>query len=106
MEGEAKITKSASPSPEAPTPSAEPELEPEPEPSSEPDPEPTADPNNPGPLPDFTSPGTHVGIGESVTVQTRIGILEDRKSTRLNSSHVAVSYAVFCLKKNKNQDLQ
>src|SRR5690625_5965722 len=28
------------------------------------------------------------------------GILgEDRKSTRLNSSHVAISYAVFCLKK-------
>src|SRR5439155_11648867 len=30
-------------------------------------------------------------------------ILVDRKSTRLNSSHVAISYAVFCLKKkNKN----
>src|SRR5690625_5387099 len=27
------------------------------------------------------------------------GQLEDRKSTRLNSSHVAISYAVFCLKK-------
>src|SRR5690625_6888383 len=27
---------------------------------------------------------------------------EDRKSTRLNSSHVAISYAVFCLKKKKN----
>src|SRR5690625_5600162 len=26
-------------------------------------------------------------------------ILADRKSTRLNSSHVAISYAVFCLKK-------
>src|SRR5690625_7028818 len=26
----------------------------------------------------------------------------DRKSTRLNSSHVAISYAVFCLKKNRN----
>src|SRR5690625_6814067 len=26
----------------------------------------------------------------------------DRKSTRLNSSHVAISYAVFCLKKNIN----
>src|SRR5699024_4734987 len=25
---------------------------------------------------------------------------EDRKSTRLNSSHVSISYAVFCLKKN------
>src|SRR5439155_18421064 len=28
---------------------------------------------------------------------------EDRKSTRLNSSHVAISYAVFCLKKKKSQ---
>src|SRR5699024_11757879 len=28
-----------------------------------------------------------------------IGELEDRKSTRLNSSHVSISYAVFCLKK-------
>src|SRR5690349_24015309 len=28
----------------------------------------------------------------------------DRKSTRLNSSHVEISYAVFCLKKKKNQD--
>src|SRR5437870_7357251 len=27
----------------------------------------------------------------------------DRKSTRLNSSHVAISYAVFCLKKKKHQ---
>src|SRR5439155_25132743 len=27
----------------------------------------------------------------------------DRKSTRLNSSHVAISYAVFCLKKKNNQ---
>src|SRR5690606_41231150 len=27
----------------------------------------------------------------------------DRKSTRLNSSHVKISYAVFCLKKKKNQ---
>src|SRR5207249_11512928 len=32
-----------------------------------------------------------------------IGIVvdEDRKSTRLNSSHVSISYAVFCLKKKK-----
>src|SRR2546430_13504340 len=28
--------------------------------------------------------------------------LEDRKSTRLNSSHSQISYAVFCLKKKKN----
>src|SRR6266498_907050 len=28
---------------------------------------------------------------------------QDRKSTRLNSSHVRISYAVFCLKKKKNK---
>src|SRR5690606_40898395 len=30
----------------------------------------------------------------------------DRKSTRLNSSHVKISYAVFCLKKKKRKDKQ
>src|SRR5690554_7134240 len=29
-------------------------------------------------------------------------LILDRKSTRLNSSHVRISYAVFCLKKKKN----
>ena len=34
---------------------------------------------------------------------TTIGMssIKDRKSTRLNSSHVCISYAVFCLKKKK-----
>src|SRR2546428_6474234 len=37
-----------------------------------------------------------------VTVgRERWGGLEDRKSTRLNSSHDQISYAVFCLKKKK-----
>src|SRR5690348_18190769 len=30
-------------------------------------------------------------------------IIEDRKSTRLNSSHPSISYAVFCLKKKKKK---
>src|SRR5205814_9287450 len=30
----------------------------------------------------------------------------DRKSTRLNSSHLGISYAVFCLKKKKNNTLE
>src|SRR5690606_41570066 len=30
-------------------------------------------------------------------------LTRDRKSTRLNSSHVKISYAVFCLKKKKNR---
>src|SRR3712207_7204424 len=33
----------------------------------------------------------------------RNGFDLDRKSTRLNSSHANISYAVFCLKKKKNQ---
>src|SRR5204862_7056489 len=32
-----------------------------------------------------------------------LGVFSDRKSTRLNSSHVEISYAVFCLKKKKNK---
>src|SRR2546426_12660523 len=31
----------------------------------------------------------------------RFAWIEDRKSTRLNSSHLVISYAVFCLKKKK-----
>src|SRR3712207_7772304 len=31
--------------------------------------------------------------------------IEDRKSTRLNSSHANISYAVFCLKKKNNKDV-
>src|SRR5438309_5645069 len=38
----------------------------------------------------------------SPSVFTRIGTDRDRKSTRLNSSHSSISYAVFCLKKKKN----
>src|SRR5688572_31570528 len=33
----------------------------------------------------------------------RFGAPQDRKSTRLNSSHSQISYAVFCLKKKKKQ---
>src|SRR5256885_6603913 len=35
-----------------------------------------------------------------------LGVGVDRKSTRLNSSHLVISYAVFCLKKKKNQATQ
>src|SRR5690606_40277272 len=43
----------------------------------------------------------------ALSTQHRLGALQrlrDRKSTRLNSSHVKISYAVFCLKKKKNQE--
>src|SRR5258705_8055834 len=35
-------------------------------------------------------------------VPSRMALRADRKSTRLNSSHLGISYAVFCLKKKKN----
>src|SRR5207253_11246011 len=41
-------------------------------------------------------------IGPGIKVASLIDLAGlDRKSTRLNSSHVAISYAVFCLKKKK-----
>src|SRR6266511_5131265 len=43
-----------------------------------------------------------VGSGDDGLLLPRGGQhLRDRKSTRLNSSHVKISYAVFCLKKKK-----
>jgi len=36
-----------------------------------------------------------------ISIANKYGIPLDRKSTRLNSSHITISYAVFCLKKNK-----
>src|SRR5690606_39573822 len=63
------------------------------------------------------APGDEVKAGAAlVTVVTRPGEPEgditltapqdgrDRKSTRLNSSHVKISYAVFCLKKKTNKE--
>src|SRR5690625_6066576 len=38
---------------------------------------------------------------QTTTRDTALISVRDRKSTRLNSSHVAISYAVFCLKKKK-----
>src|SRR3712207_8351097 len=40
---------------------------------------------------------------EGLQDRRRRGADPDRKSTRLNSSHANISYAVFCLKKKKNQ---
>src|SRR5437763_5834273 len=44
-----------------------------------------------------------VGAGFLIGLLLRRGD-EDRKSTRLNSSHRCISYAVFCLKKKKKKD--
>src|SRR3712207_7055416 len=43
----------------------------------------------------------HPGSDERQTKALPSRVTEDRKSTRLNSSHANISYAVFCLKKKK-----
>src|SRR3712207_8348143 len=45
------------------------------------------------------------GDGHAAPVTAGVGAaIADRKSTRLNSSHANISYAVFCLKKKKKTD--
>src|SRR5256885_2752718 len=45
--------------------------------------------------------GTSRGIRLRTDTVRNINAARDRKSTRLNSSHLVISYAVFCLKKKK-----
>src|SRR2546430_15117753 len=60
--------------------------------------------------PDFTVQDTHgltstsewTGVKLSTLLEA-VGVQRDRKSTRLNSSHSQISYAVFCLKKKKRE---
>src|SRR5260221_5436062 len=40
-------------------------------------------------------------VSQMFLVATMVLLISDRKSTRLNSSHTVISYAVFCLKKKK-----
>src|SRR5437870_6748851 len=47
--------------------------------------------------------GLNSGFGSKSKTNTSCPRKRDRKSTRLNSSHVAISYAVFCLKKKKQK---
>src|SRR5437773_9604146 len=62
----------------------------------------------------FRSRDGNLGTGASITASTLSAGVHtvtatiadaggDRKSTRLNSSHITISYAVFCLKKKKKQ---
>src|SRR5947199_6442770 len=44
----------------------------------------------------------HASARMQVTSRQSVTLTRDRKSTRLNSSHLGISYAVFCLKKKKN----
>src|SRR2546427_5435957 len=46
------------------------------------------------------TPGNRLGAGSGSPIPAAPA---DRKSTRLNSSHSQISYAVFCLKKKKNK---
>src|SRR3712207_6892515 len=54
-------------------------------------------------------PGLEPGLGQQLGQQDRpvervpSAVHQDRKSTRLNSSHANISYAVFCLKKKKDR---
>src|SRR5699024_12436607 len=65
----------------------------------------------PGRPPPFPVRGLWVRLSESSSLRTYITltlpllpfISSDRKSTRLNSSHVSISYAVFCLKKKTHK---
>src|SRR2546430_4720797 len=43
-----------------------------------------------------------LSVGLEAVTAVACGLFRDRKSTRLNSSHSQISYAVFCLKKKKN----
>src|SRR3712207_8400490 len=59
-------------------------------------------------LPDFLeSPGGNAGptsqMSQNQVTEMPKAPAEDRKSTRLNSSHANISYAVFCLKKKKKK---
>src|SRR5256885_9142364 len=61
------------------------------------------------PLNSAPNPGTAVGKPRRLSIMNVVATEEDstgrptrdRKSTRLNSSHLVISYAVFCLKKKK-----
>src|SRR3712207_7695122 len=64
-----------------------------------------------GQVADAAGPGPLRETAREVVRSMRRGVVtysadddEDRKSTRLNSSHANISYAVFCLKKKKKND--
>src|SRR5256885_7277821 len=51
---------------------------------------------------DEAGQGHDAARGQPAFVLLAAMVVEDRKSTRLNSSHLVISYAVFCLKKKKS----
>src|SRR3989442_3787768 len=84
----------ATPPAGAPTPAPTPAFAPPPAPAPAPAPIPAVE---------RRTPAAHFAGGGGHADQFEFGAFgRDRKSTRLNSSHVRISYAVFCLKKKKN----
>src|SRR5256885_10424382 len=59
-------------------------------------------PGDVGPGRGLVDDAAHVGVDERLE-QRAEPLAVDRKSTRLNSSHLVISYAVFCLKKKKKE---
>src|SRR5437879_10651252 len=53
----------------------------------------------------FAGPSRDVSSGDRPGCRSG-GAVRDRKSTRLNSSHRCISYAVFCLKKKKKKKMK
>src|SRR5262245_31021387 len=64
----------------------------------------------PGGAPLMMFPGIYINLtlsnekGDGGSQGSVVNHVGDRKSTRLNSSHLGISYAVFCLKKKKNNN--
>src|SRR5205814_9053551 len=56
---------------------------------------------DPSPLLLGEGPGVRAGSASAIGGVGSLGVGRDRKSTRLNSSHLGISYAVFCLKKKR-----
>src|SRR5205807_6631453 len=50
--------------------------------------------------------GCNAEIGYTYRKEKKYSLYGDRKSTRLNSSHLVISYAVFCLKKKKTSPVE
>src|SRR5437879_9451358 len=59
----------------------------------------------PEPSQDVVAPDVVWFVSSDLGEVLEVGRYGDRKSTRLNSSHRCISYAVFCLKKKKTHDI-
>src|SRR5690242_20779932 len=57
-------------------------------------------------LPRHPTQGQHQRMAPGMVCRGESRDIPDRKSTRLNSSHMSISYAVFCLKKKKNKKMK